>query len=56
MNKSKEINKPIIIPLSFKNNIDDIQLYNWVLTHSNKSGFIKDILRQAQILKLDKNI
>lgn len=48
--------KPIIIQLSFKNNIEDIELYSWVSSHSNKSGFIKDILKMAKSLNLDKNI
>lgn len=48
--------KPLIIPVSFKNNIDDIELYNWIISHSNKSGFIKDILKKAKSINLDKNI
>jgi uncharacterized protein YegJ (DUF2314 family) len=35
------------IALSFKNNKDDIELYEWITSHSNMSGFIKDILRAA---------
>lgn len=34
------------IALSFKNTIDDMMLYSWIVTHSNMSGFIKDILRK----------
>lgn len=48
--------KPLIIPVSFKNTIEDIELYNWVVSHSNKSGFIKDILKRAKSINLDKNI
>lgn len=48
--------KPLIIPVSFKNTIEDIELYNWVVSHSNKSGFIKDILKRVKSINLDKNI
>ncbi len=34
------------IGLSFKNNIEDKKLYDWIYQHSNVSGFIKDILRK----------
>lgn len=34
------------IGLSFKNNSEDKKLYEWIYTHSNVSGFIKDILRR----------
>lgn len=34
------------IGLSFKNNIEDKKLYDWIYQHSNVSGFIKDILRR----------
>jgi succinate dehydrogenase flavin-adding protein (antitoxin of CptAB toxin-antitoxin module) len=46
---------PLIIHVSFKNELSDINLYNWVINHSNKSGFVKDILRQAMIEELNKN-
>lgn len=36
--------KPITI--SFKKNSDDRELFQWILSHSNFSGFIKDILRK----------
>lgn len=36
------------IGLSFKNTKEDIELYKWIIEHSNKSGFIKDILRAAK--------
>lgn len=34
------------IGLSFKNNNEDKKLYEWIYSHSNVSGFIKDILRK----------
>lgn len=34
------------IGLSFKNTVEDRKLYEWIYTHSNVSGFIKDILRK----------
>lgn len=36
--------KPITI--SFKKNTDDKELFSWIISHSNFSGFIKDILRK----------
>ncbi len=33
------------IALSFKNNKEDMELYEWIISHSNMSGFIKDTLR-----------
>lgn len=48
-------NPPLIIQLSFKNESNDLSLYNFIVSHSNKSGFIKDILRQAQREELTKN-
>ena len=38
-----------IIGLSFKNTPEDIELYKWIISHSNKSGFIKDTLRAARL-------
>lgn len=46
------------IGLSFKNNEDDRKLYEWIYTHSNVSGFIKDILREVMSERkiiVDKN-
>ncbi len=37
--------KPITI--SFKNNAEDKELNSWINSHSNYSGFIKDLLRKA---------
>jgi len=37
-----------VIGLSFKNTPEDIELYKWIISHSNKSGFIKDTLRAAR--------
>lgn len=34
------------INLTFKNNKEEQELYDWICSHSNKSGFIKDILSQ----------
>ena len=34
------------IGLSFKDNEEDKKLLAWISKHSNKSGFIKDILRK----------
>ncbi len=36
------------IGLSFKDTPEDIELYEWIKSHSNLSGFIKDILRAAK--------
>lgn len=36
--------KPIAV--SFKNTPEDIELYTWIASHSNMSGFIKDILKR----------
>lgn len=33
------------IALSFKNTSEDMELYEWIISHSNMSGFIKDTLR-----------
>lgn len=46
---------PVVIPLSFKNTQEDIELYNWISKHSNKSGFVKDILKQVKSRELSKN-
>jgi hypothetical protein len=48
-------NTPLIIYLSFKNTQKDIELYNWICTHSGKSNFIKDILEQVKAKELSKN-
>ncbi len=34
------------IALSFKNTPEDTELYKWIISHSNRSGFIKDILKK----------
>jgi hypothetical protein len=36
------------IALSFKKNEDELELYKWILGHSNFSGFIKDKLKEAK--------
>ena len=38
--------KANIITISFKNTIEDIKLYSWIISKSSLSGFIKDILRR----------
>ena len=38
--------KPNIITISFKNTVEDIKLYSWIISKSSLSGFIKDILRR----------
>jgi hypothetical protein len=35
------------IALSFKKNDEELELYKWIMNHSNMSGFIKDTLRAA---------
>lgn len=37
--------KPITI--SFKNTDEDKELHTWITSHSNLSGFVKDILRNV---------
>jgi hypothetical protein len=36
------------IGLSFKDNPEDQELYDWIISHSGKSAFIKDTLRAAK--------
>lgn len=36
------------IALSFKNTPEEMELYAWIISHSNMSGFIKDILKEAK--------
>lgn len=36
------------LQISFKETIEETELYNWVLKHSSYSGFVKDILKQAK--------
>jgi len=55
------------IGLSFKNTLEDEKLYEWIYSHSNVSGFIKDILRkemkgtttennQREVIKKEENL
>lgn len=37
------------IPLSFKDTEEDEELKAWLMTKSNRSGFIKDILKKTMI-------
>lgn len=36
------------IALSFKNNVEEKELYEWIIAHSNFSGFIKDVLKREK--------
>jgi hypothetical protein len=36
------------INLTFKNNKEELKLYEWICKRSNKSGFIKDILQREK--------
>lgn len=36
------------IALSFKNTPEEMELYAWIISHSNMSGFIKDILKEVK--------
>lgn len=42
------------IALSFKNTPEDMELYEWIIAHSNMSGFIKDTLRAAKEIGVSK--
>lgn len=46
----------IAIPLSFKNTEEDKKLLAWINEHSNKSGFIKDILRKEMEKDLKRRL
>lgn len=48
-------NTPLIIPVSFKNTQEDIELYNWVCKKQYKSTFIKMILTKVMKEELYKN-
>ena len=54
MKKKDNKNDNPIIPLSFKNTIDDMKLYKWLKSKSSLSGYRKDILRQAMEKDLNK--
>lgn len=43
-----------LISISFKNTSDDLELRNWLMKHSNRSGFIKDILRKVMIEEMER--
>lgn len=48
--------KAIIIHVSFKENVEELKLYNWINSHSGKSAFIKDVLKdKMKNEELDKN-
>ena len=42
------------ITVSFKHNKEDLELYNEIMKHSDRSGFIKDILK-GNINSINKN-
>jgi len=42
------------IGLSFKDTKEDMELYEWIISHSNKSGFIKDTLRASRGTNISK--
>ena len=42
------------IGLSFKDTPEDKKLLEWISSHSNKSGFIKDILRKEMEKELKR--
>ncbi|MEN6568291.1 MAG: hypothetical protein ABFC57_18555 [Veillonellales bacterium] len=46
----------MIISLSFKDTPEDKKLLDWINQHSNKSGFIKDILRKEMEKDLKQKI
>lgn len=46
---------PLIIPLSFKNTQEDIELYNWICKKQYKSTYIKMVLTQIMKEELNKN-
>lgn len=42
------------IALSFKDSPEDMELYEWIKSHSNFSGFIKDILKSVKGSEISK--
>lgn len=48
------------ITVSFKHNKEDLELYNEIMKHSDRSGFIKDILKgrivDREIKTVDRNV
>lgn len=42
------------ITLSFKHNKEDLELYNEIMRHSDKSAYIKDILKGHSIVANNK--
>lgn len=47
--------KANLISISFKNTIEDIKLYSWIISKSCVSGFVKDILRKEYEKELNEN-
>ena len=44
------------ITVSFKHNKEDLELYNEIMKHSDRSGFIKDILKGRIVDREVKNV
>lgn len=48
------------ITVSFKHNKEDLELYNEIMKHSDRSGFIKDILKgrivDREVKTVDRNV
>ena len=48
------------ITVSFKHNKEDLELYNEIMKHSDRSGFIKDILKgrivDREVKNVDRNV
>ncbi|EKY26590.1 hypothetical protein [Clostridium celatum] len=38
--------KALTIAVSFKNNSEEFELYNWINNKSAKAGYIKDLLKK----------
>ena len=45
----------LTIKISFKNDMDDIILYNWICNNKYKSAFVKSILREKMTTIEQKN-
>lgn len=39
--------------ISFKNNEEELELYNEIIKHSDKSAYVKDVLRGLRTLNKD---
>ncbi|MDF2881725.1 MAG: hypothetical protein K0R54_2282 [Clostridiaceae bacterium] len=45
-----------VLGLSFKDNSEDKKLLDWINEHSNKSGFVKDILKKEMEKELRRKL